>query len=72
MCGWCIAMLDHSELMIGNNGLSTAEAKIQFGMWSMWSAPLLMSNNLKTLTPELKDILLNEEVIAVDRAYIAF
>ena len=51
----------------GNNGLSTAECKIQFGMWSMWSAPLLMSNDLKSVSPELKDILQNEEVIAVDQ-----
>ena len=54
-------------LLAGNNGLSTAEFKIQFGMWAMWSAPLLMSNNLTTITPEVKAILLNPEVIAVDQ-----
>lgn len=51
----------------GNNGLSTAESKIQFGMWSMFSAPLLMSNDIKSLSSELKDILQNDEVIAVDQ-----
>lgn len=33
----------------------------------MFSAPLLMSNDLKSLSDELKDILQNEEVIAVDQ-----
>ena len=33
----------------------------------MFSAPLLMSNDLKSLSSELKDILQNEEVIAVDQ-----
>eukprot|EP01047_Picozoa_sp_COSAG01_P028160 COSAG01_NODE_1883_length_8988_cov_67.877264_7_plen_200_part_00 len=56
---------DADMLLAGNNGLSDAEVKIQFGMWSMWSAPLLMSNDLRQMPASQKEILLNPEVIAV-------
>jgi len=58
---------DYDMLLAGDAGLSVAEAKIQFGMWAMWSAPLLMSNDLRTIDQEFIDILTAEEVIAVDQ-----
>lgn len=58
---------DYDMLLAGNAGLSIEEAKIQMGMWSMWSAPLMMSNDLRTILPEFLDVLLNDEVIAVDQ-----
>lgn len=36
-------------------------------VWSVLSAPLLMSNNLATIAPELRQVLLNRKVIAVDQ-----
>lgn len=36
-------------------------------IWSMLSAPLLMSNNLALISPELKNVLINRKVIAVDQ-----
>lgn len=35
--------------------------------WCMWSAPLFMSNDLRTIRPELKEILLNKELIAINQ-----
>lgn len=35
--------------------------------WSMWSAPLFMSNDLRTIKPEFKEILLNKELIAINQ-----
>merc|ERR1712187_178319 len=37
------------------------------GMWSMWSAPLMISNDLRAISQEFVDVLQNEEVIAVDQ-----
>ena len=36
-------------------------------MWSIWSAPLIMSNDLRNIDPIYKEILLNKRVIAVDQ-----
>jgi alpha-N-acetylgalactosaminidase len=36
-------------------------------VWSLWSSPLIMSNDLRTITPEFKAILQNKDVIAVDQ-----
>lgn len=36
-------------------------------IWSIWSAPLIMSNDLRDLAPGHKEILQNKYVIAVDQ-----
>lgn len=36
-------------------------------IWSMFSAPLLMSNDLRSIGDEYKEILLNRQVIEVDQ-----
>uniref|UniRef100_A0A914DWW2 alpha-galactosidase n=1 Tax=Acrobeloides nanus TaxID=290746 RepID=A0A914DWW2_9BILA len=36
-------------------------------IWSIWSAPLIMSNDLRDMAPGHADILLNKYVIAVDQ-----
>lgn len=43
------------------------QSKAQMTIWSIWSAPLIMSNDLRNLTAGSKDILLNKYVIAVDQ-----
>lgn len=37
------------------------------GMWSMWSAPLVMSNDLRDIGEDYVSVLTNAEVIAVDQ-----
>jgi len=54
-------------LIIGNFGLSLEQSKAQMGMWCMLAAPLIMSNDLRTLRPEFKEILLNRELIKLDQ-----
>jgi alpha-N-acetylgalactosaminidase len=54
-------------LVIGNFALSRTQAETQMALWSIMAAPLLMGNDLRTLDPEMKRILLAEEVIAVDQ-----
>ncbi|KAI6198601.1 Alpha-galactosidase [Aphelenchoides besseyi] len=43
------------------------ESRTQMAVWSAWSAPLIMSNDLRVLESELRDILQNKRVIAVDQ-----
>ena len=54
-------------LAIGDFGLSYEQSKTQMAMWSMWSSPLFMSNDLRQLKPEFKNILQNKDVIAVNQ-----
>lgn len=58
---------DPDQLMIGNRGLSQSEAEVQMGMWVMWSAPLIMSTELRngSLSADAKAVLLNREVLAL-------
>ena len=34
---------DPDQLLIGSNGLSHTEAEVQMGMWALWSAPMILS-----------------------------
>ena len=54
-------------LIIGNFALSRTQAETQMALWSIMAAPLLMGNDLRNLDPEMKAILLADEVIAVDQ-----
>ena len=47
--------------------VTVEQSKAQMTMWSMWSAPLIMSNDLRTIAPEYKEVLLNKKVIQVDQ-----
>jgi len=58
---------DPDMLGIGNPGLSEDQAKVQMALWSIWSAPLLMSVDLRFIAEPFKKILLNRNVIAVDQ-----
>jgi hypothetical protein len=58
---------DPDMILAGDFGLSYDEQKAQFAIWSIWSAPLLMSNDLRNIPEESKEILQNKEVIAVNQ-----
>ncbi|KAI3422635.1 hypothetical protein GPALN_013133 [Globodera pallida] len=58
---------DPDMLIVGNTELTVDQAKIQMSIWAIWSAPLIMSNDLRTILPEYREILLNKRVIAVDQ-----
>jgi len=58
---------DPDMLIIGDFGLSYEEAKTQMALWSMWSAPLLMSNDPRNITNQMRSILINKEVIRVNQ-----
>ena len=58
---------DPDMLEVGNGKLTLAENRTHFSMWAMLAAPLLAGNDLPNMTPEVKDILTNRDVIAIDQ-----
>lgn len=54
-------------LLLGNFGLSYDQSKAQLAIWAVLAAPFLLSNDLKTVKPEIKELLLNRDIIAVDQ-----
>ncbi|NUP72735.1 MAG: glycoside hydrolase family 27 protein [Gemmatimonadaceae bacterium] len=58
---------DPDMLEIGNGGMTDDEYRTHMSLWSMLAAPLLAGNDLRTMTPAVRDVLLNREVIAVDQ-----
>jgi alpha-galactosidase len=58
---------DPDMLEVGNGKLSLAENRTHFSMWSMLAAPLLAGNDLPHMKPEIRSILTNSEVIAIDQ-----
>ena len=58
---------DPDMLEVGNGNLSLAENRSHFSMWAMLAAPLLAGNDLPNMKPEIKAILTNKDVIAIDQ-----
>jgi len=58
---------DPDMLEVGNGGMTFDEYKAHFSLWAMMAAPLLAGNDVRDMTEETKEILLNREVIAVDQ-----
>ena len=58
---------DPDMLEVGNGGLTPAENRAHFSFWALFAAPLMAGNDLEKMSPEVKAILANAEVIAVDQ-----
>ena len=58
---------DPDMLEIGNGGMSDDEYRTHMSLWSTLAAPLLAGNDLRSMTPEIHEILTNREVIVVDQ-----
>jgi len=58
---------DPDMLVIGNFGLSFEESRAQMAIWAVLASPLMMSVDLRTIQPDMKAILLNKNVIAVNQ-----
>ena len=57
---------DPDMLEVGN-GMTVNEDRAHFSMWCMLAAPLISGNDLRNMSKETADILLNKDVIAVDQ-----
>jgi alpha-galactosidase len=58
---------DPDMLEVGNGELSLAENRTHFSWWAILAAPLLAGNDLPNMKPEIKAILTNKDVIAIDQ-----
>jgi len=58
---------DPDMLEVGNGRLNIHENRSHFSMWAMLAAPLLAGNDLPNMKPEVKEILTNKDVIAIDQ-----
>ncbi len=58
---------DPDMLEVGRGSLNADENKAHFGMWCLLTAPLIAGNDVRTMSSEVLNILINKEVIAVDQ-----
>ena len=57
---------DPDMLEVGN-GQTVNEDRAHFTMWCMLAAPLILGNDVRSMSQETKDILMNKEVIAINQ-----
>ncbi len=58
---------DPDMMVVGRHGLTQEEQKAHFALWCIMSAPLMLGNDPRDMSPEEKAILLNREAIAIDQ-----
>jgi len=58
---------DADFIIGGDSGMSAAESRSQLALWSMMSAPLILSSDLGKLSPQSIETLSNKAVIAIDQ-----
>lgn len=58
---------DPDMLEVGNGGMTSDEYRTHFSLWAMMAAPLILGNDVRSMTPETLSILLNKDVIAIDQ-----
>jgi alpha-galactosidase len=58
---------DPDMLEVGNGGMTDEEYRSHFSLWSLLAAPLIAGNDLRSMKPEIRDILTAKEVIAVNQ-----
>jgi alpha-galactosidase len=58
---------DPDMLEVGNGGMTVPEYRAHFSLWALLAAPLMSGNDVRSMSPEIKDILTNTEVISVNQ-----
>jgi alpha-galactosidase len=58
---------DPDMLEVGNGGMTTDEYRTHMSLWAMFAAPLLAGNDVRNMSAEIRSILLNPDVIAIDQ-----
>ena len=55
------------RLIIGNFGLNREQERTNMAIWALLASPLLMSNDLRSISLQSRSILLNSHVIAINQ-----
>ncbi|KAK0153433.1 Alpha-galactosidase A [Merluccius polli] len=58
---------DPDMLVIGNFGLSHDQQESQMALWALMAAPLIMSNDLRSMCPRSKALLQNRRIIDINQ-----
>jgi len=58
---------DPDMLEVGNGGMTATEYTAHFSLWSLLSSPLLLGNDLRSVSTATLDIIRNADVIAVNQ-----
>lgn len=58
---------DPDMLEVGNDSLSFEENKAHFSLWALLAAPLMLGNDVRTMTLEVQEIITNSEVIDINQ-----
>jgi alpha-galactosidase len=58
---------DPDMLEVGNEGLTFEESRAHFSLWCMLAAPLMAGNDVRHMSPEVRDVMTDREVIAIDQ-----
>jgi alpha-galactosidase len=58
---------DPDMLQVGNGQLTDGENRAHFYLWAVLNAPLMAGNDLRRMTPAVRDLLCDPDVIAIDQ-----
>jgi len=58
---------DPDMLEVGNGGMKRDEYRTHMALWAILAAPLLAGNDLRNMSSDTKELLLNSEILAVDQ-----
>ena len=58
---------DPDMLEVGNGGMTPAEDRAHFSLWSMMAAPLILGTDVRFMSQSMRDIVTNRAVIAIDQ-----
>jgi hypothetical protein len=62
---------DPDMLIVGMPGFSAAQNRTHLALWAIAGAPLLAGNNLESMSSDVKSVLTNGEVLAIDQDPLA-
>ncbi|GAB3973153.1 hypothetical protein GCM10029978_051840 [Actinoallomurus acanthiterrae] len=58
---------DPDMLEVGNGGMTDTEYRAHFSLWALLNAPLILGNDLRSMSTATKTIITNPDVVAVDQ-----
>ena len=58
---------DPDMLNVGNRGMNLDEQRAQMALWAILAAPLIAGNDVRAIAPEVRAILTDRELIAIDQ-----
>ena len=58
---------DPDMLEVGNGGMTVAEYRAHFSLWALMASPLMAGNDVRSMSDDTKNILMNADVIAIDQ-----